>query len=311
MVYGGGPQRLDKAFCLPVANLLSAFIPQPPTTAVSDIATDFYHKKTDAELLSFIENPDYYQPSVVEAARGELKRRGVRLVGPDPDTPAYVPVETPETRSKAGTVVLLLAVLVIGAGSYKFIKQKSQAAAAAKAAAAHPSKGTPQLKEVATSVIPSYDGAVAACVAQQLKRVPAAERADSKKLRQFKELAKRFWSANTQTEHLTNQAIAGKTGPMFADQALVVRETWRAWNHAAVYTYSFGPVMQSQFDLMVKAASSQQHILDKLPDLLPGREFLTDKEMVSRTAEVQDILGSLVRVSPVSGRPYERTVLKR
>ena len=275
---------------------------------MSETATDFYHKKTDAELLFFIEHPAYYQPSVVEAARGELKRRGVQLVSPD--TPDYVPVETTETRSKAGTVVLLVALLAIGAGSYQFVKQKKEAAAAAKAVAAHTPRAAPQLKEVATSVIPNYDGGVAACVAQQLKRVPAAERADSKKLRQFKELAKRFWSANTQTEHLTNQAIAGKAGPMFADQALVVRETWRAWNHAAVYTYSFGPAMQSQFDLMVKAASNQQHILDKLPDLLLGRKFLTDREMVSRTAEVQDIVGSLVRVSPVSGRPYKRTVLK-
>ncbi|ALW85623.1 hypothetical protein AUC43_11275 [Hymenobacter sedentarius] len=276
---------------------------------MSETATDFYHKKTDAELLFFVEHPDYYQPSVVDAARGELKRRGL-LPTVSPDTPAYVPVETKETSSKTGAVVLLAAVLAIGAGTFHFIKQKNDAAAAAKAAAARVPHTAPQLTEVATSVIPSYEGVVAGCVEQQLKRMPAAEKADAKHLRQFRELAKRFWSANAQTEYLTNQAEAAKAGPMFADQALVVRETWRAWNHAAVYSYGFRPAMQSQYDLMAKAASSQQHILDNLPDLLPGRKFLTDKEMVSRTAEVQDILGGLVRVSPVTGRAYKRTVLK-
>ena len=38
---------------------------------------DFYHQKTDAELQFFVDHPELYQPSLIEAARGELRRRGV------------------------------------------------------------------------------------------------------------------------------------------------------------------------------------------------------------------------------------------
>ena len=124
-------------------------------------------------------------------------------------------------------------------------------------------------------------------------------------LRQYRELAKRFWAAECQTEYLVNQAYAGKASPMFADQALVARTTWSAWNKAAVYSYKMGPTMQQQVQYMSDVASSQQHILEKLPDLLPQRRFLTDKELNARNADVQGWLKEVRPTSPVTGRPYE------
>lgn len=159
------------------------------------------------------------------------------------------------------------------------------------------------------SAIPSYDGPVAKSVEQQLRRVPAAERA-GQPLRQYRELAKRFWAAETQTEYLTQQAHAGQAGPLFAEQAEQVRRTWQAWNQVAVYTYQFGPGMQAHLLHMTQIASSQQNILAQLPGLLANRRFLTDKELTARERDVQDGLAKLLPASPVTGRPYKAIVLK-
>ena len=280
---------------------------------MSDAPPDFYRQKTNDELLFLVEHPHYYQPPLVEAARGELRRRGALPVAtPAPVPAALLNLDAPAALvapgAKTGLLTLLAAAaLALGAGALYYGQYHGPAAVAAAAAAP---KGPPQLTEVATSAIPNYDGAVARAVAAQLRRVPAAERTSGPHLRQFRELAKRFWAAETQSEYLVNQAHAGQAGPMFADQALVVRETWRAWNKAAVYRYAFGPVMKGQLERMGKAASSQQHILDNMPALLPGRAFLKDKEMQAREAEVQDWLAGVLPQSPVSGRAYRATVLR-
>ena len=298
------PDGWARLFARPVPSccLLPFFSPQP--TAVSDTATDFYLQKTNAELLFFAEHPELYQASLVEAAQRELRRRGIT-----PAMPAvtYAPAAAPAAGPPIGLLTLLAAVvLLVALGAFYYVKQKDQPAPAAAVPA--PRKDPPQLTEVATSAIPSYD--VASAVAQQLRQLPAVERGNAKALKQFRELAKRFWTAETQTEYLTKQAHDGKAGPLFADQALVVRETWRAWNHAAVYGYEFGPEMQAQFKNMGNAASSQQHVLESLPDLLPEQKFLTDKELTAREAEVQDWLATLLPTSPVTGQPYRATVLK-
>ena len=279
---------------------------------MSDSTTDFYHQKTDDELRFFVEHPEHYQPSLIEAAQRELRRRGV--LKPAPMEPVLMaPLDGHGAApSRWGTgVALVLLLLLLGSGTY-WLKQRNETAAVARRARqeAQRQQPPPQLTEVASSAIPNYDGAVAAAVAQQLRQLPAGERANAQHLRQFRELAKRFWAAETQTEYLTNQASDGQAGPNFTNQALVVRETWRAWNHAAVYTYAFGPAMKAQFARMSEAASNQQHILDVMPGLLPNREFLTDNELVNRAADVQDLVGGLLPVSPVSGRRYKRTVLK-
>ena len=285
---------------------------------MADSIDDFYHQKTDAELQFFADHPDLYQPSLVDAARRELRRRGV---GPAPLAPAarletasldYAPAPT---GLRTGPLTLgLAAVLLVGLGGFYVIKQKNQPPPPP-AAPAIP-KAPPQLEEVETSAIPTYDGVVAQAVAQQVRRLPAAERAaakataDGMALRQYRELVKRFWVAECQTEYLTNQARAGKASAVFADQALLVRTTWSNWNKAAVYSFTFGPTMQEDFQRMQEVAGSQQHVLEKLPDLLLQRQFLHDKELMARDAEVQDWLRVLRPASPVTGKAYKATVLK-
>ena len=280
---------------------------------MADSADNFYHQKTDAELQFFAAHPKLYQPSLLEAAHRELRRRGV---APELPPLTYVsPAPAAPTGLRTGPLTLgLAAVLLAGLGGFYIIKQKNQPPALPVAPATP--KAPPQLVAVETSAIPTYDGVVAQAVAQQVQRLPAAELAAAKAtpngqvLRQYRELAKRFWAAECQTEYLTNQAQAGQATAMFADQALVARTTWSTWNKATVYAYKFGPAMQEDFQRMQEVASSQQHILDRLPGLLPQRKFLQDKELTARDTEVQDWLRVLRPASPVTGKPYKATVIK-
>ncbi|AMR29067.1 hypothetical protein A0257_19490 [Hymenobacter psoromatis] len=197
-------------------------------------------------------------------------------------------------------------VLVL-AGAWLWQKRMPAAAAVTMSRPHHRSPDSLKLVEVATHPLPSYDPDP--IVATQLARIPAAEKQQAASLRQFRELCRRFWAAETQTEFLTTQAHAGQAGDLFADQALAVRGTWRDWNKAVVYSYDFGPKMKDQFERMAQVASSQQHILDRMPGLLPNRKFLTDKELVAREADVQDLLRGIRPTSPVTGRAYRATVL--
>ncbi|WP_092677189.1 hypothetical protein [Hymenobacter arizonensis] len=280
---------------------------------MSDTVTDFYHQKTDAELLYFLEHPEQYQPSLVEAARRELQRRGK---APVVNTAPYQDTTTPRheevpTRSWGRMIALGLGLLVLGGGSY-WLQQRSEAQQAELRAREEARRRLPppKLTEVATSAIPNYDGVVTRMVTEQLNKVPASEKANPQHLRQFRLLSKLFWRAQTQSEYLINQAYEGDPSPSFADQTLVVRQTWDAWNQAAVYTYKFGPEMQERYTRMQKTASHQQHILDILPKLLPNRQFLQDDDMTTRTKEVQDLVGYLTPISPVTGQRYRRTLIK-
>ena len=299
------------AYCAPCPNLLPPFTSQAPAAAVPSPIIDFYQQKNDDELLFLVQHPGQYEPSVVEAARRELMRRGA---APQSAAPAPAPYVSPPVApaSPVGKVVaLVLIVVALGGGTY-WLKQRNdtQVAVVKAREEARRQRPAPKLAEVATSAIPSYDGVVANAVAEQMGKLPAQEKANPQHLRQFRELAKRFWAAQAQSEYLIDQANAGKASPQFGEQTVVVRQTWTAWNQAAVYTYTFGPKMAQQLEYMGKVASNQQHILDSLPDLLVDQEYLSDKEMVSRTAEVEDLMGSLSPVSPVSGRTYKRTVLR-
>lgn len=261
---------------------------------------DTLRAKTDAELHFFIDNPGYYHPGLVAAARQELHRRGSGAA-PQPATSrqaATYDEEAPATRRP-----LLLAAGVLGlvavAGALFWPRQP---------AAVPTHKPAPTLETVASYALPSFD--IDKLIETQLARIPAAEKQTPQTLRQFRGLTRRFWTAETQTEYLTTQAYAGQASPFFTEQARLTRETWRDWNKAAVYSYQLGPTMQAQYERMGQVASSQQHILAKLPDMLANRSFLTDREMQARAADVQDWLAGLRPVSPVTGKPYHATVVE-
>jgi hypothetical protein len=270
-------------------------------------APDVLRAKTDAELQFFVENPSLNHADLVATASQELRRRGVppapATAPAEPYTSEYEEVTAPSKRPLVLAAVVL-GLAAVGAGAW----WTSRPAAPAAPKVNNLSAAALKLEAVETQQLPTFD--IDALVAAQVARIPAAEKQDVQALRQFRELSRRFWTAETQTEYLTNQADIGKAGELFADQTVLVRENWRAWNKAAVYGYHFGPKMQGQFDLMSQAASSQQHILANLPALLPDRAFVTDKELVARGADVQDWLAGIRQVSPVTGKAYKATVLE-
>jgi hypothetical protein len=277
-------------------------------------ATDVLRAKTDAELQFFVENPSYYHPDLVAAAWQELRHRGL---GPAPQPAA--PAATSQTADSEPAAdynvaptgskrpALITAFLLGLAGVSAIFFWARQPAASTASPAPKPAAAVPKLETVESYAIPNFD--IDKLVADQLARVPAAEKQTPQTLRQFRELTRRFWAAETQTEHLTAQAYAGKANPSFTEQTTFVRETWRGWNKAVVYRYHLGPVMQAQFERMGKVASSQQHVLAKLPGLLENKAFLKDKEMQARDNEVQDWLAGLRPASPVTGKAYRVTVL--
>jgi hypothetical protein len=216
-------------------------------------------------------------------------------------------MDSPARSSRWLLAVAAVVVAVLAVGLWSLTQQQT----AARQAGARPGRLSPdslKLESVVAHPLPTFN--IEQIVDAQLASIPATEKGQAQELRQFRGLSRRFWTAETQTEYLTNQARASKEGPAFADQTLVARETWRAWNKATVYSYRFGPVMQAQYRRMGLAASSQQHVLDRLPNLLPERKFLTDKELLARDAEVQDWLAGVRATSPVTGRPYRATILK-
>ncbi|MDO7854319.1 hypothetical protein [Hymenobacter convexus] len=276
---------------------------------MSDHSSDFYHQKTEAELRFFIEHPEYYQSDLIDSARRELRRRGIQLAAA-PTEPLAIDLNAPASLAKSGRGVgflnLVLAVaLLLGVGFFYYSKQRGGGVKAV-AAPVRP-RVPPRLFEVPTSAIPTFG--TSAVVERELATIPAAEKKGAQQMRQFRELARRFWAAEMQTEFLTGQAHAGKAGPLFAEQTLVVRQTWSDFNKGAVYSYRFGPTMARHFDRMRETASSQQHILEQFPDLLAGKRFLTDKELVARQADVQDWMKDVLPTSPVTGKPYKATVL--
>jgi len=269
-------------------------------------ATDVLRAKTAAELQFFVDNPSYYHADLVAAARQELRHRGFgpapQPAAPDyPDTGSDYADEPAATRGPMLVAALALGLVSLGGVMYWASRPAAPVAAPVR-------RPAPKLETVASYAMPSFD--LDQLVETQLARVPPAEKQTPQTLRQFKDLTRRFWAAETQTEYLTAQAYAGKANPSFAEQAVMARETWRGWNKAVVYSYKLGPTMQAQYERMGKVASSQQHVLAKLPGMLDDKEFLTDKEMVARNDEVQDWLAGLRPASPVTGKAYRATVLQ-
>jgi hypothetical protein len=269
--------------------------------------TDVLRAKTDAELQFFVENPGYYHADLVAAAGQELRRRGLALT-PAAALPYDYDADEETTPSRRGLLVVAGLLGLAGAGGAFWWASQPAAQPLAASRPVRRSADSLKLESVVAHPIPNFD--VDKLVAEQVASIPAAEKQKPQEMRQFKGLCRRFWAAETQTEFLTSQARAGQAGPMFAEQAVVARETWRNWNKAVVYSYRFGPQMSERLQRMAKTASSQQHILASLPGLLPENKFLKDKELVARDAETQDWLAGLRRVSPVTGKPYRVTVIE-
>jgi hypothetical protein len=281
---------------------------------MADFTTDFYHQKTDAELQFFVENPDHYQPDIVAEARRELRRRGVAPPQAAP-APAEVEYAPPARGLPTGPLVLAVAVvLALSLGVLYLIRHKNSPADTVTAAAPAKPKAPPRLTEVATSTIPDFGPAVVASVQRQVQRIPAAERGaaakESMPLHQYRELAKRFWTAETQTEYVMNQARRGQLDAALPGHIQAVEATWEQWNKALRYSYKFGPAMSDHLDIMTRVARQQQEGLNDLLIVANNSQSYENDQTRKRAADVSDLLSGLLPKSPVTGQPYN-TIVRR
>jgi len=277
---------------------------------VANSIDDFYHQKTDAELQFFVDHPDLYQPSLIDAARRELRRRGVAPAPLPPLETAPLDYAPGPTGLRTGPLTLgLAAVLLVGMGGFYVVKQKDKPTAAAEKP-----KAPLHLEEVATSVIPDYGAAVKVSVQRQVQRVPAGERATAARatmpMHQYRELAKRFWTAECQTEYVFERARQGKMGAVLPGHVESAMATWEQWNKATVYHYQFGPQMTQHFDAMTRVARQQQEGLADLLIVARNPQPYATAKTRQRAADVNDLLSSLLPKSPVTARPYPVLVRK-
>ncbi|GAA4347317.1 hypothetical protein GCM10023185_02340 [Hymenobacter saemangeumensis] len=202
-----------------------------------------------------------------------------------------------------GRATLVLALLMGAAG----LSSCDSADGSKPGAAAKPHKDY-KLVEVPTTAMPNYEAAVTRSVEQQLKKVPESEKADAMALRQYRELTKRFWTAEALTEYITEQARKGQGGELFANQVSLVQGAWQQLNKALVYSYKFGPTMTNHLDIMSRVSTQQQSALSDLPALVASRQPLENADTKKRDADTYDMLSGLLPKSPATGKPYRAQV---
>ncbi len=262
---------------------------------------DVLQLKTDAELQFFVDNPSYYQPELVAAARRELRRRQPAQVPlalfaappaaiPEEIDPAYE--EAPQHRPwlLLGGVVVVLAVVGLGFWNKPFLTAAKRPTPTPSSQAAKPAPPAEPLKleTAVSSPIPYFD--TEGYVDKALALVPAAEKKNDQRVNQYRAISRRFWAAQNPTAHLIRQAQQGKANPVFGAQVRVVLEQWHDLSRVLVYSYQFDPVMTDHLDRMKIISQYQRNALldlakdcdTELPPHLDDERTLHEQQEVVR-----------------------------
>ncbi|TGE22432.1 hypothetical protein E5K00_19530 [Hymenobacter aquaticus] len=248
---------------------------------------DSLQSKTDAELLFLAQNPSFYHPDLVRAARQELARRGVALpVAPAPETAQATdePDDVPPRRWQLPA--LLLGLLGLAAALYwwpvgnKNWKNKLGPV---------PKR---ELVAVPTHVLPSFDSLTTAQLGQMPATLPTPERRDTTAQRKFLLLARRFWEAENQSDYLYQQALAARIDSTFPGQVDLTLDKWRRLTSVLVYDHKLQPTMSARVASMHHAALVRRETLTTMkglylsgrPPLDQGLMYFNDSVTVLRQA---------------------------
>lgn len=297
-------------------------------------STDALLAKTDAELRFFVDNPQFYQPELVSAARRELTRRAA--AGPAPSAASPTAPPPPATAGAVGggtnpaalpppapfappapdfaadyldeparrrpwlvPLLVLLAAVAAGLGIYSWSSANQEAAKALAAReAARLSPDSLKLETAVSTPLPSFD--VDQDVARQLAVVPAGElkQVSSQEMRQYRIVSTRFWQAQHPTEFLIGLATSGKAPSyiLLTDQIRLVEGLWHNSGNALVYSYKFPPTMADQVSRMRAVAAIERRVLEHIRDQVTQHApaFLSDKDQAEH-ATARELLAGMQR----------------
>ncbi|SMB97702.1 hypothetical protein SAMN00120144_1590 [Hymenobacter roseosalivarius DSM 11622] len=249
--------------------------------------TDLFTRKTDTELLYFLQHPELYHADVVTAARQELHRRGAATRSHLTDTESFVTDYDHEPAERRWLApVIGGALLVVGGFLYNQFYRPSPAFAVAP-------KAPIELKSVELNVLPTFDAETAAQVKQEPSLLPTKERTDKKPLGKYLILAGRFWKAENQAEFLADQVAIAKIDSTFLGKTTLVYDQWRELTRVLVYNHNLRPAMQERVNMMHDIANRRMQSLQQMRDNYAlGRPPL-DKEVRNTLAPVADMLYEL------------------
>lgn len=243
-------------------------------------------EKTDAQLLFLAQHPELYHADLINAARRELRRRGV---SPDPAQPEPLPraahilpyaeeVEPAFWQRPAPWVGLLAALLIGGILYWSNLQSKAAAALAAQQA----EEGPVQLETVATHLIPTFDSLTRTQIAQEMRQLSAAERTeDTAATRKYRLLATRYWNAENQSAYLLDQFNGTAADAGLASQAPVVVEEWRRLTKALVYNHGLTAVLSERMDVMRRAAYLRIETLEEVARHAQNNQPILDPAIIS------------------------------
>jgi hypothetical protein len=240
---------------------------------------DILQLKTDAELRFFIDNPAYYQPELVDAARRELRRRpsaaqpAPPLAEPvataaEPSTASTYPQAEAEPAQRPWLLLGSVAAVFFVAGLGFWFKSPAPLvpapAATAHAAPADSAATTAALtlEEAPASPIPSFN--TEEYVDKALAQVPTSEKQTELTTSQYRTISRLFWAAQNTSAYLIQQAQAGKPSPVLEAQLGLGLDLWRDFDRTQVYSYSFGPVMADHLSRMKTISQYQGEALIEL-----------------------------------------------
>jgi hypothetical protein len=281
---------------------------------------DILQLKTEAELRFFIDNPTYYQPELVDAARRELRRRPSAT---QPAPPLAEPVATDAAPSTASTYPqaeaepaqrpwLLLgsvaAVFFIAGLGFWFKSPAPLVPAPVATAHAAPTDSAATaaaltLEEAPASPIPVFN--TEEYVAKALAQVPASEKQNELITNQYRTISRLFWAAQNPSTYLIQQAQAGKPSPVLEAQLGLGLDLWRDFDRTQVYSYSFGPVMADHLSRMKTIAQYQGEALIELRNDMGAQRpaHLDNDQAIAHQQALPPLLAGLVHKPALAATP--------
>ena len=268
-------------------------------------SSDSFLQKTTEELQYLVQNPEFYDPSLVAEAGRELRRRGALVprsatVPPAAEPQLYEAVPVSESFLPTWWPALVVALAIIGLGWWGW--RTSSASSAEKAA--HKAPAAPiVLEAVKTRQLPSFEQEAAAQVAQTRRLLPAADRADTTAAGRYARMARRYWLAENAAAYLTVQARGDSATGVFPEQVDLTLERISWFMKAKAYNQSLTPAMEARLTEMQQGLQLRRNSLQLLRSTYSNGAELPDAAKAYTEADEAADIGRVLRGLPSRQAP--------